>query len=45
MVAGPCEVAQAARDCQEEKNIRCQTDSIKSVKNLVLLFKEKSERT
>ena len=37
MVAGPCKKARPARDCQEKKNSRCQTDSTKRVK-------EKSER-
>ena len=32
MVAGPCKVARAAQDCQEEKNSRCQTDITKRVK-------------
>ena len=32
MVAGPCKVARAARDCQGKQNSRCETDSTKRVK-------------
>ena len=30
MVAGPCEVARAARDCQLKQNCRCENDSTKT---------------
>ena len=32
MMAGPCEVAREARDCQLKKNSRCETDRTKRVK-------------
>ena len=38
MVAGPCKVAGAAQDYQEEEKIvRCETDSTKRVKPVTLV--------